>query len=135
MDYKRLLTDGRWQEKRLRVLERDNFQCIDTGDTDDLQVHHCWYAKGPPWETPSEYLVTVCGDAHKERQAIEAAIRRSLGRIFAACSVAELRTLKYQSDSLAKGMGSAIGIAAVPYLVEQSKAVGDYFESIGEDGK
>lgn len=83
-DYAKSLTDPRWQKKRLRILERDEWTCRDTGATDEeLQVHHCWYSKGGPWETPDEYLLTLTRTAHKERQALESRAKKALGLIMA----------------------------------------------------
>lgn len=85
-EYAEMLKDPRWQKKRLQILERDNWTCRDTGKTDEqLQVHHCWYAKGPPWETPDEYLLTLCKSAHERRQALELRAKKALGLIMAGC--------------------------------------------------
>lgn len=84
MDYAKLLRDPRWQKKRLKIMERDGFACRDTGEEDvELQVHHCWYAKGGPWETPDEFLLTLTKEAHKERQKLEARAKKALGLIMA----------------------------------------------------
>lgn len=84
MNYKKLLQDPRWQKKRLKIMERDNFTCRDTGSTDEqLQVHHCWYAKGNPWETPDEFLLTLSKDAHQYRQGLEQRAKKALGLIMA----------------------------------------------------
>lgn len=84
MDYRKLLKDPRWQKKRLEILERDNFTCRDTGATDEeLHVHHCWYARGAPWETPNEYLLTLCASAHKFRQDLERRAKDALGLLMA----------------------------------------------------
>ena len=82
--YANQLKDPRWQRKRLEVMERDNWQCRDTGVADEsLQVHHCWYAKGGPWETPSEYLLTLTEGAHRKRQELESRAKKALGMIMA----------------------------------------------------
>lgn len=84
MNYKKLLQDPRWQKKRLKIMERDNFTCHDTGATDEqLHVHHCWYAKGSPWETPDEFLLTLSNDAHQHRQGLEQRAKKALGLIMA----------------------------------------------------
>ena len=84
MDYAKSLRDPRWQKKRLRILERDQWTCRDTHKTDEeLHVHHCWYAKGGPWETPDEYLITLTKEAHKKRQNLEARAKKALGMILA----------------------------------------------------
>ena len=98
-DYSKRLKDPRWQRKRLDVMERDNFTCRDTGATDEpLNVHHCWYAKGGPWETPSEYMLTLTEEAHERRQQTEARAKQALGGIMASLPPAELEKLTNQLE-------------------------------------
>lgn len=65
-DYVAMLKDPRWQKKRLKILQRDNFTCQRCGSTDkELQVHHLWYhTLRAPWELPDSSLVTLCSDCH-----------------------------------------------------------------------
>ena len=42
-DYKSLLKNPRWFQKRKVILERDNNKCINCGSADGLQVHHRQY--------------------------------------------------------------------------------------------
>ena len=96
-DYSKRLKDPRWQRKRLEVMERDNFTCRDTGATDEpLNVHHCWYAKGGPWETPSEYMLTLTEGAHERRQELESHIKREIGGIVSQLSPDELKAFSRQ---------------------------------------
>ena len=44
-----------------------------------------------------EYLLTLCADAHKKRQALESDIKKSMGMIFSLCDQDQLRII---SDSL-----------------------------------
>lgn len=82
MTYSEKLKDPRWQKKRLEVLERDKWKCCDCdGAEKTLQVHHCFYEKGDPWETDVEFLTTLCEDCHESRQELEADARRALGKI------------------------------------------------------
>ena len=63
--YKEFLKDGRWQRKRLEIMQRDDFKCKQCGATNDLQVHHLRYFNGrKPWEYSNEDLVTLCGKCH-----------------------------------------------------------------------
>lgn len=62
--YAEKLKDPRWQKKRLKILERDNWKCVVTGDsTETLHVHHRRYF-GQPWDAPDEELETVCERVH-----------------------------------------------------------------------
>ncbi len=65
--YTELFKDPRWQKKRLKVLERDDYACQACYDPDStLHVHHKYYEKGKkPWEYPDEALITLCEDCHE----------------------------------------------------------------------
>lgn len=67
MTYQEKLKDPRWQKKRLKILERDNWMCQLCGDKDKtLHVHHKSYQRNTdPWNYPNELLVTVCDECHK----------------------------------------------------------------------
>lgn len=68
-------------------MQRDGFKCRDCGSADKtLQVHHCFYEKGDPWNTGDEFLLTLCGECHEGRQEIEDGCRRALARILMAKS-------------------------------------------------
>ncbi len=80
LDYYR---DSRWQEKRLRIMDRDGFKCHDCGSRDTLSVHHSHYESGlMPWEYPDNSLVTLCDSCHKsrheaQRSMLHASVNRS----------------------------------------------------------
>lgn len=70
------LGDPRWQKKRLRIFERDDWACRRCSATDrQLQVHHLRYERGrEPWEYPDETLETLCDECHgvlSPRRAID----------------------------------------------------------------
>lgn len=66
-EYRELLKDGRWQRKRLEIMQRDDFKCTKCGTTSDLNVHHLRYIPGrSPWEYEDEDLITLCGTCHKQ---------------------------------------------------------------------
>ena len=69
--YSEKLLDPRWQRKRLEILQRDGFKCVDCGDeTKTLHVHHCYYdnATDGPWDYPDHSLVTLCVDCHEQEE-------------------------------------------------------------------
>jgi transposase len=71
MSYSEKLKDPRWQKKRLEVFERDKFQCQACDSKDKtLHVHHLKY-EGEPWESPMEYLETLCEDCHEARTSFD----------------------------------------------------------------
>ena len=66
-EYHQLLKDGRWQRRRLDIMQRDDFKCRDCGTTDNLNVHHIRYLAGrKPWEYDDCDLITLCGKCHKK---------------------------------------------------------------------
>lgn len=79
--YAEKLADPRWQKKRLRILERDEWACRWCGDnTTELNVHHLIYHKGmDPWDYEDRELLTVCRPCHdKQTQNLPAAIEKLL---------------------------------------------------------
>ena len=72
-------------------MQRDNFKCRDCGDSkSNLQVHHCFYAKGEPWETPNAFLLTVCNNCHETRGELESDTKRMIGAVMARLNHTEL---------------------------------------------
>jgi hypothetical protein len=64
--YSELLTDPRWQKKRLEILERDKWTCQFCGDIETtLHVHHKEYLRGKkPWEYEDANFQTLCKNCH-----------------------------------------------------------------------
>lgn len=63
-----MLSDPRWQKKRLEVMQRDNFTCQHCGCVDKtLHVHHKYYRDGnDPWDYPLNTFITLCDKCHNE---------------------------------------------------------------------
>jgi len=63
-NYSEKLQDPRWQKKRLKILERDNWTCQKCRDKEaSLHVHHLKYHK-EPWEASDDDLITLCKHCH-----------------------------------------------------------------------
>lgn len=64
--YADLLKDPRWQKKRLKIFQRDDFTCqMCKSKENTLAVHHKKYIKGKlPWEYDGKDLITFCEDCH-----------------------------------------------------------------------
>lgn len=75
------LQDPRWQRKRLEVMERDDWTCVECGAKDvTLNVHHTYYLDGyEPWSYPTDSLKTLCKDCHNEVSQMVKAIRNIAG--------------------------------------------------------
>lgn len=71
--YFELLKHPNWQQKRLRILDRDGFKCTtpDCQSTEEmLHVHHLDYKTGAkPWEYEDDWLITLCHSCHKKISA------------------------------------------------------------------
>lgn len=81
--YSDRLRDPRWQERRLRIFERDDWTCQSCGacktDGIPLHVHHLkYFPKLKPWEYDHFYLVTYCEKCHETEHLVGALIRMDL---------------------------------------------------------
>jgi hypothetical protein len=83
--YWQKLLDPRWQRKRLEILNRDDFTCLDCGAKEaTLHVHHCVYVKGgEPWDPPEEELRTLCNLCHLKRHDLESDLKLEFQRFMA----------------------------------------------------
>ncbi len=64
--YSEKLKSPKWQKKRLKILERDDFTCQYCQDSESpLHIHHKKYVGDDPWDTPDEFLITVCEICHE----------------------------------------------------------------------
>ena len=78
--YSEKLKDPRWQKKRLKILERDEFTCQECADSEStLHVHHRYYIRGAePWEYPDEALQTLCEHCHQSEREYRAGAEEEL---------------------------------------------------------
>ena len=67
-DYSALLTDPRWQRRRLEALEWANWRCwFCSSGAKQLHVHHLRYRfNACPWEYAVWELAVACDECHKE---------------------------------------------------------------------
>ena len=65
--YSDLLKDPRWQKKRLEIMSRDSFACVECGNSEnELHVHHKTYINGAkPWQYSDDNFLTLCSKCHK----------------------------------------------------------------------
>ena len=66
LTYKEQLQHPLWQKKRLEIMQRDNFSCVNCKDDQTiLNVHHKKYINGKmPWEYLDKDLITLCEKCH-----------------------------------------------------------------------
>ena len=84
--YSDLLKRPEWQEKRQKILERDNYTCQSCGkrssDGKWLQVHHTYYRHSwMPWDYPAESLITWCEFCHNSRHELRRAIHKAIDKL------------------------------------------------------
>ncbi len=60
--YQEYLRSDRWNETRNKILEMDNFKCVNCDSSDNLQVHHLTY-KNIGHEQDKD-LITLCKKCH-----------------------------------------------------------------------
>ena len=95
MKYAEKLKDPRWQKKRLKILERDEFTCTQCGDKKrTLHVHHLFYLKDQnPWEYDDKSLLTICDrchdDEHNEKKETDEYLLSAIRLNFLNGSVAD----------------------------------------------
>lgn len=67
MTYAEKFKDPKWQKKRLKILERDEWSCQKCYDKNEtLHVHHRRYIQGrDPWDYPDSVLITLCKPCHE----------------------------------------------------------------------
>lgn len=71
LSYQETLRDPRWQKRRLKILERDDWKCVECGAGDKtLHVHHSYYddAADGPWDYPLASLMTLCEECHSNEE-------------------------------------------------------------------
>ncbi|MBA7475647.1 hypothetical protein ES707_11019 [subsurface metagenome] len=84
MTYAEQLKDPRWQKKRLKIFERDNFTCRSCGSySKTLNVHHRYYIQNKKaWAYPDNLLITLCEECHKYEQGFLKDVYHDIPRIF-----------------------------------------------------
>lgn len=94
--YRKKLLDPRWQKKRLKVLERDDWACKSCGAKKrTLHVHHLGYAaSGNPWDVEDVDLVTLCDQCHQYESdmmpLVLPEVQRQLKRVFLSDGMTDL---------------------------------------------
>ena len=86
-EYYKLLKDPRWQKKRLEVMERDHFGCVNCGDNEStLNIHHLiYFPNKKPWEYRKDLLITLCEECHNEEKEYRKESIKALEEAVASC--------------------------------------------------
>jgi len=72
-DYNSQYLDPRWQKKRLKILERDDWRCQICGNDEiTLHVHHRLYIQNKSiWDYPDHLLITLCESCHESEKEMK----------------------------------------------------------------
>jgi hypothetical protein len=122
-DFWQKYRDPRWQEKRLRIMDRSGFECERCGSKDDtLNVHHKFYKKGAsPWEYEDHELQCLCERCHEAQHEISETLKRHLARL--------------DEGQLLHVLGYAIGVALLsdrsPYIKNIYPKAKELFDHFG----
>ena len=81
--YTEKLKHPKWQQKRLRIMDRAGFACEWCGSTENqLHVHHAYYERDlEPWDYPDETLYCLCDVCHAKAQAEKVTVHKEIAHI------------------------------------------------------
>jgi 5-methylcytosine-specific restriction endonuclease McrA len=69
-EYRQALLSPEWRTVKELILDRDNHTCQSCQSRGiPLEVHHKYYYGRMPWDTPHEYLITLCEGCHETAHA------------------------------------------------------------------
>ena len=119
--YSELLKDPRWQKKRLKILERDEFQCQECCDTSrTLHVHHKYYIyQKSPWDYSDDLLITLCDNCHEEEESF-----RNISNDFTKvllCNGYSLKQLNKMLEYILKLPSGDFGLYELHLLIKKLK--------------
>lgn len=111
-EYAEKLKSPLWQQKRLRIMERDGWKCGRCGSKKTLlHVHHIRYNGGEPWDSIEADLITLCEPchtaAHEELKKLQ-----TLDRVFleceSCCVEGAIDNVVFYKDSFSKTAGVVV---------------------------
>lgn len=113
--YMQKLRDPRWQKMRLKIMERDGFECQNCGDSEStLNVHHRDYERGKePWDYPEDWLITFCETCHQEETESRPGEEKSLLHVlrlkgYLSADLSDLLIAFHNSKYIPNGYFSAL---------------------------
>ena len=117
MSYSEKLKDPKWQQMRLKIMERDGFACRKCAAKDKtLHVHHFYYTKGAePWEYDPSALITLCEGCHEDVEKTVNDIKAIIGIVLTS----ESTTIRAAQNAF----------STMAYFVSHCEAAGHYHET------
>lgn len=81
--YWELLRHPKWQEKRLRIMERAGFRCESCFTNEvTLNVHHKFYRKNAaPWDYADHELLCLCETCHEKEHHWQERLKTALAKL------------------------------------------------------
>lgn len=107
-EYLELLKDPRWQKKRLQMMERDGWRCVDCGaNNTTLHVHHTYYddTVDGPWDYPDHSLITLCAVCHSAEEDALKEVRPTFTKMLAVYGFNRAEHLKWILEAVGGGVG------------------------------
>jgi hypothetical protein len=100
MNYSEQLKSPLWQRKRLKIMERDNFQCkVCESKSKQLTVHHFQYkSNAMAWDYENSMLITLCNDCHKKTHEIQNTFAVDFMRFTPNCMKSMIDNEEYIKD-------------------------------------
>lgn len=130
--YFQLLKHPKWQEKRLSIMQRAEFQCEWCASSDyTLHVHHTYYERGAkPWEYPDDSLLCLCEFCHGRAHRLWERLKKVIGKLMAGTDGEDLeRVLGYGKAVLADRDRLHDRDSKIPPTdVYEAFGIGDYFK-------
>ncbi len=138
-EYAAKFKDPRWQKKRLRILNRDDWTCQGCFDKSvTLNVHHRFYIKGKdPWDYPDHLLVTLCSTCHDEEKGeMEVSLALIGYRVESLFLAREIDEIATGFQNLEFAGSSSVVARAIRWMLSdediQREMVGRYLQHIKE---
>lgn len=128
-EYAELLKKPQWQKRRLQMLEKADWKCVECGAEErQLHVHHRRYIAGAmPWEYADEDLAVLCEQCHDKAHGIEPAKTRKPRR--PPTAVGSLLRVALQRPAAAIGFDASV----VPTDTEEGRALAALIATIEKD--
>ena len=137
--YIELLRDPRWQQKRLRIMEADHWQCrVCESKTETLNVHHLYYQQGhDPWDYEDYMLITMCESCHRKAPKIQwqrafldlNMSEDELLELASQLAYVQMKTNRAMADFYAKHKIRMLRLGSVIDLFESMDDVQDYYQN------
>jgi hypothetical protein len=120
MNYSDKLKDPRWQKRRLKIFERDNWICTNCYADETMagmfHVHHLKYS-GEPWDAPDEYLTTYCQSCHDADHEMRAEFEKALIEELKLCSIRDVEAMIGVAQMINRAKQGGLHVQTISWLM------------------